>query len=85
MPVLSAGNLKCVRRRVPRLGAGALVDSAAGGPPTPEFRDREEAEKELLAQKEYALAAVRRAAKGGDPEVVRRGIWGKGEAALPIG
>ncbi len=54
-----AGVEEKVAAAVAKLGAAA-------------FRDREEAERELLAQKEYALAAVRRAAKSGDPEVVRR-------------
>ena len=53
-------------------GVEAKVSEAVAKLGAPAFRDREEAEKELLAQKEFALAAVRRAAKGGDPEVVRR-------------
>jgi hypothetical protein len=35
-------------------------------------RDREDAARELFDLKEYAVPAVRRAAKAGDPEVVRR-------------
>ena len=53
-------------------GVEAKVADAVGRLGAPAFRDREEAERELLAQKEYALGAVRRAAKSNDPEVARR-------------
>ncbi len=53
-------------------GVEAKVSDAVAKLGASAFRDREEAEKELLAHKEYSLTAVRRAAKSGDPEVVRR-------------
>ena len=53
-------------------GVEAKVSEAVAKLGAAAFRDREEAERELLAQKEYALTAVRKAAKSGDPEVVRR-------------
>lgn len=54
------------------VGVEAKVNEAVAKLGAAAFREREEAEKELLVHKEYALSAVRRATKSSDPEVVRR-------------
>lgn len=53
-------------------GIEAKVNSAVANLGSPVFREREEAEKELLSHKEYAVPALRRAGKGTDAEVTRR-------------
>ncbi|MFO0851132.1 MAG: hypothetical protein U0871_21635 [Gemmataceae bacterium] len=53
-------------------GAEAKVAALVGRLGADAFRDREEAERQLVGLKELALPAVRRAAKSTDPEVARR-------------
>jgi hypothetical protein len=53
-------------------GIEAKVNAAVANLGSPAFREREEAEKELLGHKEYAVPALRRAVKGTDAEVTRR-------------
>lgn len=53
-------------------GTEAKIDALVGRLGADAFRDREEAERQLVAFKELALPAVRRAVKSTDPEVARR-------------
>ena len=53
-------------------GVEAKVSAAVANLGSPVFREREEAEKELLGHKEYAVPALRRAVKSSDAEVNRR-------------
>ncbi|HVK16862.1 MAG TPA: hypothetical protein VM533_07925 [Fimbriiglobus sp.] len=53
-------------------GVEAQVEQAVGALGAPAFREREDAEKALFKLAEYAVPALRRAAKHTDPEVSRR-------------
>ena len=53
-------------------GLESKVEAAVTNLGAPSFRDREEAEKALVEFAEYALPALRRAAKNPDAEVARR-------------
>jgi hypothetical protein len=53
-------------------GVEAQVEQAVGSLGAASFREREEAEKALFKFAEYAVPALRRAAKHTDPEVARR-------------
>lgn len=53
-------------------GVEAKAEAAATALGSPGFRTREDAEKTLVGLGEFAVPAVRRALKSGDPEIVRR-------------